>query len=322
MKILHLVLYNPSPQYDAMYQITKPWYEEWSRQGVDTFYYFYDPYIKEPHICKNTMTLRLPGTETYYPGILMKTLDAFALFAKDGFDFIVRSNISSPINFSVLIQMLKPLPPQCLFYGGPHIIDPYLVETQKNNPLVLAQGKMNFVHGTCIILNPNSLEFILAKRSELETTVEDDLSFGLLFARYKQLPVRVGGQFAFFNSSHNLDFAVTFRNHNVGSTRECDIDAIEHQVTTLFQRYVFLKTKQPVTRVMYADVDVTKKLVERCANGYWTTQQTNAELDVVFGDPKPNVFKNMTIFFKSGDREFKQRCTLTFQVKDNQLWVY
>lgn len=320
-KILHLVLYNPAPQYHAMYEITRSWYREWRRHKVQTFYYFYDPYVPSPTIDEEAMTLRLPGNETYYPGILMKTLEAFEYFSKDGFDFIVRSNISSPINFAVLIPMLQP---KSMLYGGPHLINPYLVDTQKANPLVCAIGPMRFVQGTCIVFSPDCIRFLLNHRSELEVSVEDDLSFGLLFARHKIKPVQMGGQFAFFNSMHNLDIAVTFRNHDVGSDRKNDIQAIEHQVQILFQRYIFLRTKQLVSRVTYGTKDVTE-LVHKCCieKKIWTTNQGNAELDTLFGDPQPGVAKNLSVSFKFGDRDFKQRCQLTFETTDNnQLWVY
>ena len=321
-KILHLVLYNPTPQYQQMYDITRRWYEEVIKLGVDTFYYFYDPDVESPTIDESKMTLRLPGTESYYPGILAKTLEALEFFTRDGYAFVVRSNISTPVNFYNLIGLLPPRPPTML-YGGPHLINPSLVVTQCENDLFASLKPMKFVHGTCIVFGPDAVRFLLAHRSEICTTIEDDFALGVLFKQHAIIPTQLGGQYAFFGLKHNINNATTFRNHDVGSDRKRDIDAIAFQVNALMDRYCFLGTPQQVTNVLYHDKDVTLAVVALCSQKPWTTDQNNMLLDQVFGDPCPNVAKHLTTKFKHDTRVLTQRCNLTFEVKkDGNLWVY
>lgn len=322
-KVLHLVLYNPLPQYVSMYSQTKTWYKICEKFGVDTFYYFYDSDVSSPMVDEKDMTLRLPGTESYYPGILLKTLEAFEFFAKEGYDFIVRSNISSPVNFVHLLQHV-PLE-NSMLYGGPHLINPALVETQRDNSIFKDLGSMKFVHGTCIVFGLDTIRFLLARRSELCFTIEDDFAFGVLLKRHNLEPTQIGGQYAFFKSTHNVDVVTCFRNHAVGTDRQIDIDAITHQVQTLMDRYVFLSVPQQVQTVLYHDNDITGQLFTLCNNiegGLWRTDQGNIVLDRTFGDPCPNVLKILHIFFKDNNRSFHQRATLTFKIKNGCLWVH
>lgn len=322
IKILHLVLYNPTAQYQRMYEQTKPWYQECARRlGVDTYYYYYDPFVSAPTIDASAMMLRLPGMETYYPGILYKTLEALEYFARDGYSVVVRSNISTPINFFNLLERIPHATP--MLYGGPHLINPTQVETQRDSALLKAVGSMKFVHGTCIVFGPDTVRFLLARRCEICTTVEDDFGIGILCKQHNITPTNIGNQYAFFNANININLATAFRNHDVGSDRKNDIDAITYQVRMLMDRYVFLSTQQQVASVFYHTQDVTSLVYALCKNSKkWSTDQNNHVLDHLFGDPCPNTPKYLTICFQHGNRVFDQRCTLTFELKgDDRLWI-
>lgn len=322
VKILHLVLYNQTPQYQQMHEQTKPWYQECARRlGVDTYYYFYDPFVSVPTIDTSAMMLRLPGVETYYPGILFKTLEALEYFSKDGYSFVVRSNISTPVNF---FNLLEHIPRSALMlYGGPHLINPSLVETQRDNVLFEKVGAMKFAHGTCIVFGPDTVRFLLGHRSDICTSIEDDFGIGVLCKQHDITPINIGDQHASFDEYLNINVATTFRNHDVGSDRTRDIDAIAHQVTALNNSYVFLSTQQQVARAWYHTTDITSLLHKLCVPlKKWTTDQNNSILDVLFGDPCPNMPKILTIQFQHDKRMFVQRCTLTFELKeDDRLWV-
>lgn len=323
LKILHLVLYNPAPEYMRMYELTKPWYEFCHTHfGVQTFYYFYDSLVDTPTIDAKEMTLRLPGKESYYPGIMIKTLEAFEFFAREGYDVVVRSNISSPINFANLIPLIPAKP---MLYGGPHRINPALVETQRDNPLFRKHAPMQFVHGTCIVLGPDTIRFLLHNRSRLCLTIEDDFAFGVLCKQHNVDVMQIGGQYAKLTPFTNIDIATCFRNHHVGSDRKQDVDAIACQVGLYFDRYRFLKTSPQVRTVCYHDMDVTEKIKTLCltssSSHEWTTDQQNILLDVLFGDPCPNVVKKLSIEFQYDTCIWQQRATLTFRVKDQNLFV-
>lgn len=71
--------------------------------------------ISEPVIIKDT--LYVPGIESFIPGIFQKTIKAIDYFKNDGYDFIVRTNLSSVWNFNKFGELLKTLPKEKVYYG-------------------------------------------------------------------------------------------------------------------------------------------------------------------------------------------------------------
>ena len=112
MKVLNLVLHSNRDDYNQMKEMTERYYS--TAQNVTTVYYQYsDSITTEYELSGNTLYIK--GVETYTPGIVNKTLAAFKYFNYDEYDYIVRSNISTIINFSILIPALESKP---LDYGS------------------------------------------------------------------------------------------------------------------------------------------------------------------------------------------------------------
>jgi len=108
MKILHLVLYSDNTDYyKKMYKLTSEYYKIFSDR-IDTYYYKFDNSITEEFLLVDNI-LNIKGSESYIPGILNKTIKAFKYFAPkiDEYDYILRSNISSVINFTKLFEFLE-----------------------------------------------------------------------------------------------------------------------------------------------------------------------------------------------------------------------
>jgi hypothetical protein len=111
--------------------------------------------------------LYVPGRESYVPGILHKTLEAMAYCARHlAFDFIVRSNISTVIDFERL-----PL-------------------HELTDTLVYASAYMwnkddrsrAFASGTNIILNRAAVDFMLLHRGRMRRETIDDVAVGALMS--------------------------------------------------------------------------------------------------------------------------------------------
>jgi hypothetical protein len=107
--------------------------------------------------------LHVPGTESFVPGILHKTMEALAYCVRHfQFDFVVRSNISTVIDF------------------------PRLPLHELTDPIVYASAYMwnkddranAFASGTNIILNRAAVEFLLAYRDRIDHGVIDDVAIG------------------------------------------------------------------------------------------------------------------------------------------------
>ncbi len=326
-RILNLGLYSPGTQYDQMIESTKQWYKQCETLGVTTLYYFYDSTVNKCHIDFQTMMIRIPGKETYL-GILDKTLEAFRVFwgvekTYSLFDFVVRSNASTVVNFFTLCPLIKKTN---LFYGSPHILRTEGAST--SIPLDPVIFPLEYAHGTCLILRADAVCFLLQNEKKLSREIEDDSSIGVFFKQIAlqdacedyYLPVRTGNQYALFKTHYNLDDAVAFRNHQYGSDRKEDTQNVQLAVDALLQRYTFLNANQLVDSVFYATKDVTSHIVNLCKTKEWITEQKNTELDLVFGDPTPGFVKTLTIYFPS-HKSFKQAATLTFSCKNGHLFV-
>ena len=78
-KVLHLVLDSDEEPYNSITNVTRVWYEHFKEQGVDTFFYRYSEDVSVLTIHAKESLVLFPGKESYVPGILNKTMDAFVL---------------------------------------------------------------------------------------------------------------------------------------------------------------------------------------------------------------------------------------------------
>jgi hypothetical protein len=177
-KILHLVLFShDNGPYDMMYQLTSKFYK--SFPNVTTYYYSFDPNIEGIYQIKDDI-LYIKGDEGYIPNILDKTMKAFDYFNKRmDYDYIVRSNISTIINFNLLSEKLLH---DTLDYGGTSsalnwLAPDYGIVDEKYFGL-------NFVSGLCIILSKKIVNKILENRANLNYNIIDDVAIGILIRDY------------------------------------------------------------------------------------------------------------------------------------------
>ena len=109
--------------------------------------------------------LYVPGRESYVPGILHKTLEAVAYCTRHlAFDFIVRSNISTVIDFQRL--PLHELTDTLVYASA------YMWNKEDRSSA--------FASGTNIILNRAAVDFMLQHRDRLNHGTIDDVAIGAL----------------------------------------------------------------------------------------------------------------------------------------------
>jgi len=222
--ILHLVLHSRSPFYDAMMQQTRRYYK--TLPFVHTVYYVFDD-VQRPTLDGDL--LRIPGTESYIPGILDKTLEAFKFFGPDlnRYAGVVRSNVSTLVAFETLRARLFERSSE-LHYGGT-VVANYSHDNVPDWPE--DRGTMPFVHGTCICISATLMGRILSEIDRVNRKYIDDLSLGLFVAECTAWsPVRVGYESMEFDPE-----AVAYR-HRTDHDRFLDVEAIRFKVDS------FLKT--------------------------------------------------------------------------------
>jgi hypothetical protein len=163
-----------------MYQITRKYYN--SLQNVKTIYYTFSDNITTPYLLREDI-LYIKGKETYLPGILDKTIKAFIYSYKyldiDSYDYIVRTNISTIVNFNLLRHNLKL---NNLDYGGSLKLT--LAWLDKASGIVDKRyWGLDYISGTAIIFSnkffKKMVRDILYNNKKVNYSVIDDVSIGL-----------------------------------------------------------------------------------------------------------------------------------------------
>ena len=170
MKILNLVLYSDNDEnYVQMYEALSGYYKGFS--DVTTYFYKYNENISG-NIEITGDIINIKGRESYMPGILNKTIDAFMLFKNNGeyekYDYIIRSNISSIVNFSLLPEQLELNPVE--YYGSTNI--GYITLDNTNIP---------FASGTNIIMSKKGYMTLVNNINLLNRAYIDDISIAVFF---------------------------------------------------------------------------------------------------------------------------------------------
>jgi len=182
MKLVNLILYSDNiPEYVEM----KNMLEKYLSKLQNFIYYFYcfDSSIStEYEIRGNTIYIR--GSETSVPGILDKTIKAIQITNKihSDYDYIVRTNISTIVNFPLLQQFLMIHKNENYDYIGPT-----KVLTWCDIPSGIIDDKYyktQFVCGICIILSKKIVDLLLSNIHILDYSVIDDVALGVFFNNY------------------------------------------------------------------------------------------------------------------------------------------
>jgi len=334
MKFLHLVLFSKEKHYERMITTTKPYYKLFADQ-IQTVYYHRDPDIDTPVLNDSSMTLTLPGKETYFPGILEKTIQALEFFKLD-FDFVIRSNASTVVNIPNILTLLHSNPD--FFYGAPHIMQSDTINTKKQIAKELLP--LDFAQGTCIVMHRMAVNLLLANKHRLNFDIEDDPAIALLFkeifletktkcieieqqqiVKSELLPKQIGLQYAAFEKHYNIDTVTAFRNHHFESNREIDVKNVQQEVIVLQQRYELQTKPKALKKIFYYGKNITPQVKALC-NPQWATNGDNLQLDRLFGDPQPGTIKQLQLFFE--DQEallFDQSAILHFLLHKNVLYV-
>jgi hypothetical protein len=181
MKILNLVLYSDNDEnYVQMYEALSGYYKGFS--DVSTYFYKYNENISG-NIEITGDIINIKGRESYTPGILNKTIDAFMLFKNNGeyekYDYIIRSNISSIVNFSLLSEQLELNPVE--YYGSTNI-----------GNITLDNTNIPFASGTNIIMSKKGYMTLVDNINLLNRAYIDDISIAVFFHKLNIKITNVG----------------------------------------------------------------------------------------------------------------------------------
>jgi hypothetical protein len=176
-KIGILVIYSPSPVYDRMLPILFNYY----KQFENVFFYFTqmrEEQNSEIILNEETNMIYVKGKEEPF-NILKKTVESMKFIIKNHeneFDFLIRSNISTFINISLLDKFLSGVPKN-RFYGGGHVLKINWGNTGR-------EFGSTFSQGTSIILSKDLVIHMCENNENLEHDLMDDVAIGRYVRKY------------------------------------------------------------------------------------------------------------------------------------------
>jgi hypothetical protein len=208
-RIVNLVIYSASSHHE---RLMRRELERLTHRHVKRLFLSLSPECSEVH--ERDGTLYVPGTESFVPGILHKTLEALSYCARSlTFDFVVRSNVSTVVDFGRLLRIL-PRHSARAVYASTHIWELHAPDAA-------------FASGTNIVLNAAAVEYVLSARSELRMDVIDDVALGILLRRVTA-PQQLAPPMVWNDDSEASRGGVVFR--NCSADRILDASRMAHIV--------------------------------------------------------------------------------------------
>ena len=241
--LLHLVLYSPHDEYQQMYELTRAYYGQFT--NVKTIYYHYSPDQTEEYVLIDDI-LRIKGTEVFGPAITVKTIKAFEYFEADlfSYDYIIRSNISTIVNFHVLQRNLRQYELQhtSIDYAGSINV----IKWRDPDAGIVTDEWIGLetVSGICIILSSMLVKNLLDHKQFIRFDIMDDVAIGI-YAKEVSIPITSFTDMVQWmpNCHGNYDEVkqiigdtlhqtMLYRNRN-NESREIDVHQMSHIITLL-----------------------------------------------------------------------------------------
>ena len=187
--------------------------------NIKSFFYCYKKNVDHSEIVDNV--LYISGEESYIPGILEKTLEAFEVFKDQEYDYIIRSNISTIINYT---ELFKYLFVEDFDYGGPlyyfgNFFDLEAGMTQEKH---CKYKNCHFVSGICIILSRKTIKLLTDNKKDiLSYGLVDDVAIGVYLHDKGLKRKKIGPDLYSFDNSVYKPGYILYRNRS--NNREIDV---------------------------------------------------------------------------------------------------
>ena len=218
LKYVNLVLYSEDKDYNQMKEITENYYKKF--ENVTTIYYKFDKDITNKYEMDGNL-LKIKGTESYLPGILEKTVKAmeYVVDKKYDCDYLVRSNISTIVDFGLLDKELSKKP---IEYGGGLINELKMID--KSGGIVDdTYFGLKYASGTAIVFSKNTLEQVMSKRDKINYKLIDDVAIGLLMRDELKKPAEQVGSFLIVSDGSEISKNPYVFYRNRSSNRATDV---------------------------------------------------------------------------------------------------
>lgn len=203
--ILNLILYNDNHIYRNMKDVLQKYL---ITQNIEFFFYCFKPDIEEDYILEENM-LYIKGKETFLPGILDKTIKAIEITKDFKYDYLIRSNISTIVNFDLLYKYLEM---NRVNYGGSCILNLNWLDSSCGI-YDTTHWETYYVRGNAIVLSREMVDLLIRNKHQINYEVIDDIAIGLFYKNYMEKSDIVYFE-EVVNSTKPVDNAIFYRNKN------------------------------------------------------------------------------------------------------------
>ncbi len=186
MKILILVLHSKSGIYNDLMKIQEYYLNKicHKNKNISWYKYYFKEDIKDHYINERENSIIIKGKESYNPGCRIKTYQAFKLMKGKDYDYLVRINESTVVDYTLLEKILIRYKPQ---YAG-------AINTIQSEQIDHDAGLFDFryagvryMSGRCIIIKKSMVEKILDHLIKYKVhNLIDDLSIGMIINKYEK----------------------------------------------------------------------------------------------------------------------------------------
>jgi hypothetical protein len=177
MRILHLIIHLQQGAYRAMYDTLSEFYRQFD--NVDTYFLCFDLDMRSEYRIDGDL-LWIRGAESLVPGILQKTIDGMLRFELTEYDYVVRSNSSTVVDFYQFAKYETSFKSE----GADYLCAQKLRLAWLDPPSGIKDSKYfgtDFGTGAMIVLSQRAALALLEKRHFLDYSIVDDVAIGIFF---------------------------------------------------------------------------------------------------------------------------------------------
>ena len=296
--LLNLIMYSETVHFSKMRDILRPYLITLQKSDVTYLFYCYSPTIKSDYVIEGD-TLYIKGTESYVPGTIDKTVKAISIVSDlYKFTHIVRSNISTIVNFGLLIEHMKI---EYVDYAGGMVMT--VTRIDKGSGITDDQyNGIRYVSGTCIILSKKAVDLLLCNVHNINYTVVDDLSLGLFYAKHGICAVKIDRMG--YNVDRYVPTKLFYRNRRPNRFDDCSIMIRilsrimnkDEDTSSGIYSYPNMKARYGIIHNgEYKYTDVSKIIVICFVKDGRLIIPRTIKFNDYFGDPAPYVCKYLDI---------------------------
>ena len=231
-----------------MYEIHKMFFAYMKQKNMQFTYYFIMFTVldnQEYILDADNHMLYINGTESFIPGILDKTIQAFDIIhnkIKIPYDFIFRTNISTFVHFKNTYEYLKQFvynPTRKMIYIGPLITLSWI-----DDVCGIVDNRywgVKYCSGTCMILNSVLINNIIQNRDKIVHTLIDDVAIGHYISQLRNVHIVDISPDRYSGNPHNLLLNtkhLAYMNNFNKENREVDIHNLKKIVNWYYIHYI------------------------------------------------------------------------------------